>query len=46
MNEWTKATSSVSDKFEVKISGKRAVRAGKDLLYLFQMGIWTILLKS
>ena len=42
----TKATSSVLDKFERKTSGKGAVRAERDSLYLFQMKIWMILLKS
>ena len=40
-------TSTVIKKFDRKMSGKGAAREGKkDLLYLFQMKIWMILLKS
>ena len=39
-------TSNVINKFERKISGKGASEKGNDLLYLFQMKIWMILLKS
>ena len=38
-------TSSAINKFDRKVSRKGAVRAEKDLLYLFQMKIWMILLK-
>ena len=34
------------NKFERKISGKGAVRARKDLPYLFRINIWMMLLKS
>ena len=39
-------TSDAINKFETKISGKGAVRAGKGLLYLFRIKILMILLKS
>ena len=39
-------TSNVTNKFmEKKISGKGAVKQGKDFIYLFWMKIWMILLK-
>ena len=39
-------TSNVTNKFmEKKISGKGAVKQGKDFIYLFWMKIWIILLK-
>ena len=37
-------TSSAVNKFDSKITGKGAVRTVKNLLYLFQMKIWMILL--
>ena len=39
-------TSNAINKFERKVSGKGAVRAGKGFTYLFLMKIWMILLKS
>ena len=38
-------TSSAINKFDRKISGKGAVRAGKGFTYVFRMKIWMILLK-
>ena len=39
-------TSNKINKFEAKISGKGAVRAGKGLLHLFRIKILMMLLKS
>ena len=39
-------TSIAINKFERKTSGKGAVEQERDLLYLFRMKIWMILLKS
>ena len=38
-------TSSAVNKFDRKISGKGASRAGKGFIYLFWMKMWMILLK-
>ena len=38
-------TSSAVNRFDRKISGKGAARAGKGFIYLFWMKIWMILLK-
>ena len=42
----SKTTLSLIDKFERKIGGKRAVRAGKRFTLIISYEIWMILIKS